>query len=428
MTYSKMITSILFTAAAASGRTVDPIITTEWDQSGTGRYGPTYNLLTWKEAPTGCLAVAFGQVMRHFKYPKAGIGREEYCNCSKEDEKLRKCRRYRCDKEYIVSANFRDGYKYDLMPDKLTRWTSSEEIEATATLLADVGAAANVRYGKDGSAAPLDNPNVFKQLKKAFNLGRAERRPREDYGKEEWAEMVKDSVSDGQPVILTGTSSKGGHAYIVDGINEEGMVHINVGWGGYANRWYDLDNILIAGRFNFTDGMIGYFNIGPKQRELNEECGGRYGEQCREGLYCLIDDTTDEDAEGVCSSQSKSAPRRGRGGSGARPVVLEEVIETVEGKVDDGEKQLYGPFDSLGTFTAKMTGNGKGDADLYVQVGRVPSENDYACRPYSATSNEQCDFEGPEKDIFVMVKGLSKDKKKVDYTLTVIYYQEAADE
>jgi hypothetical protein len=43
---------------------------------------------------------------------------------------------------------------------------------------------------------------------------------------------------------------------------------------------------------------------------------------------------------------------------------------------------------------------GSGDADLYVQTGTAPSVKSYACRPYSAGSEESCVVDGPA-EVFV---------------------------
>ena len=396
-----MITSILFTAAAASGASVDPLITSNWSQSGNGYNNNTLEF-NGQNAPTGCLSVAFGQVIRHFAYPNRGIGTKSYCN-NKE---------FQCAPEDRVEADFYlTNYDYENMPDSLGWGSSDVEKNAVATLLGHVGAAVGVRYGKDGSAAAIDNPAVFKGLKRHFAMSNAVKKSRDEYSEEEWYELVKDSLLGGEPVILTGTDSKigAGHAYIVDGIREDGKVHINFGWGGSSNGWYDLNDILVNGRYRFTEEMSAYVGLGPTQHKLNEQCGGRFGEQCEEGLFCLIDDTTRADAHGVCSSSGSEGPV-----DEEPAVVLKDVTQTLEGKVTKGETVNYGPFSSLGEFIVDMRGE-TGDADLYVGVGEVPTSSTYACRPYKSGTNENCVLDGPEDDIYIMVSGY----EDADYRLTI---------
>ncbi len=51
------------------------------------------------------------------------------------------------------------------------------------------------------------------------------------------------------------------------------------------------------------------------------------------------------------------------------------------------------------------TSGGSGDADLYVKLGRRPTENDYDCRPYQNGNQESCDFAQARGTYHIMVKG-----------------------
>jgi hypothetical protein len=53
-----------------------------------------------------------------------------------------------------------------------------------------------------------------------------------------------------------------------------------------------------------------------------------------------------------------------------------------------GVQYFTAPSLVAGTYTVAMTGTG--DADLYVQIGVVPTTTSFACRPYTSTTNETC--------------------------------------
>lgn len=398
---SKTTTSILFTAAAASAASVSPMITSSWSQSGNG-YNDQVPEFNGQFAPTGCLSVAFGQVLRHFNYPKRGIGYVSYCN----DGNIQ------CRDDTRVKADFYlTHYDWENMPDALGRFSTEEEKFAVSQLLAHVGASVHVKYAKDGSAAPLDNPMVFKGLSKHFNFNNADRKLREDYNALDWEDLIKNEILAGSPVVLTGTDSKveAGHAYIVDGLREDGKVHLNVGWGGYANGWYDLDDIVIANKFRFTEGLQAYVGLRPTQHAEGGRCAGRFGEQCAEGLTCDVPAEAGEDAHGLCVSSSDNTGRT----EPPLPPLLKDDTVTKSGNLESGEEVIFGPFASLDESIVTLQGTG--DADLYIQLDTQPTLTDFICRPYKSSSNEECVIHDPASAFFVMVRGY----KAADYTLEI---------
>jgi len=54
--------------------------------------------------------------------------------------------------------------------------------------------------------------------------------------------IMQDNILDGIPVHLAVVTPAwdAGHNVVVDGINQEGMFHLNFGWGGSYNGWYNL--------------------------------------------------------------------------------------------------------------------------------------------------------------------------------------------
>lgn len=42
------------------------------------------------------------------------------------------------------------------------------------------------------------------------------------------------------PIIFSGFDSTGGHEFVCDGVDESGLYHINWGWNGSRNGYFDL--------------------------------------------------------------------------------------------------------------------------------------------------------------------------------------------
>ena len=98
------------------------------------------------------------------------------------------------------------------------------------------------------------------------------------------------------------------------------------------------------------------------------------------------------------------------------------VVEITENfELEKGDWKHFGPFEVNGTLEATLSGSG--DADLYVQKGTQPTTANYACRPYSTHSNEECAVEsnGP---VYVSVNGW----QSANVELNVSYNSEAISE
>ena len=69
-----------------------------------------------------------------------------------------------------------------------------------------------------------------------------------------------------------------------------------------------------------------------------------------------------------------------------------------------------------GVLIATMTGTG--DADLYVRKGAQPTRDDFDCRPYMASSNEECRMEGAGT-YYVAIHGYGSPSSTYDLTVQV---------
>lgn len=214
---------------------VAPLMTTQWDQS------PFYNALCPADeanssghAYAGCTAVATAQVMKYWNFPEKGYGSHSYEHSTYG----------------TLSADFGSTtYQWSKMPNSLTAGSSlSFQINAVATLIYHVGVAVEMKYGPNGSRAPLDN-------KGNFTTASAENALREffkyksnlnsifqsDCNPNEYLQILYNELNNSRPILYAGDDeSDGGHAFVLDGYDSTGAFHINWGWGGFEDGFYAI--------------------------------------------------------------------------------------------------------------------------------------------------------------------------------------------
>jgi serine protease len=95
--------------------------------------------------------------------------------------------------------------------------------------------------------------------------------------------------------------------------------------------------------------------------------------------------------------------------------------------VSKDKSQTYGPFGAkpgtVVTVDITSVGGDRGDADLYVNLGRAPDlgDHEYACRPYLSGSNESCEISAltsPRNNVYFTVNGYSAAR----YDVKVVYF------
>ena len=238
---------------AASGRPTY-FIKTYWNQ-GT----PFNNLcpqINGSAAPTGCIATAMAQIMKYYQYPATSKGTGIYSVTTYKDKN---------DKEGTTKWYKRElGHTY--------QWTamqssygilSDDENDAVATLMADAGAASRMNYSAAASGtiewyAAKGFAENFRYDSLAINCLQ-----RDFYTDAEWMEMVRKEMEAKHPVLYCGSDAiEGGHAFLLDGIQSDGKVHVNWGWGKSGDGWFDIDVLKpnITGftgeGFNIGQGMV----------------------------------------------------------------------------------------------------------------------------------------------------------------------------
>ncbi len=228
-------------AIAAARNVVDtrnsiaPLLTTKWDQARPywnkcpqvknedGEYEPSY---------TGCVATAMSQIMKYYNYPAQTTQ---------------------------VIPSYQYGYGTGNMGEYITQYTedlpvttfdwahmidsyngSEDEVytDAVATLMLYVGHAAHMTYAL--TASGTTDPYIPKAFTNYFDYN-AQLVYRSDYDQQAWEDMVYQELVAGRPMVYNGRAgSGGGHSFVCDGYEMGDYYHINWGWGGLGNGYFQL--------------------------------------------------------------------------------------------------------------------------------------------------------------------------------------------
>ena len=226
---------------------VEPLLKSTWDQ------GKPYNILcpggngsSTRLYPTGCVATALSQIMYYHKYPEVGIGEHQY-SFQPESGVGR-----------IISANFGEThYDWTNMLDDYSKGYTDEQANAVATLMLHCGVAVEMGYTASGSGAY--GQEACLGIKKFFGYNKNARLYTRDYYTAElWMEMIFKELNLKRPIYYDGVSEGGGgHAFIIDGYDKDGFVHVNWGWGGNSNGFFDIALLNPPGSsYSKEQGMI----------------------------------------------------------------------------------------------------------------------------------------------------------------------------
>ena len=222
---------------------------------------------------TGCVATAASQVMYYHRYPAKGNGAHSYTWNNQ-----------------TLSANF-GNTTYDwanMLPVYSGTNYSTTQANAVATLMSHVGIACNMGYNTNanGGSGAISN-STLQALIHYFGYDAAIRVLPKDYMDE--SEMLGAIASDlqaGHPIFMSGrTTQNEGHAFVLDGMQSNGYVHINWGWDGYYHGYFALSAMNPYGQGTggaasgkgFTESVCAFTGIQPDQ-------GG-------DSIPCIIADT-----------------------------------------------------------------------------------------------------------------------------------------
>lgn len=235
MSSSEILNSMTTSSTVATS--VAPFVTTKWGQDA------PYNLLTPKindsHTPTGCAATAMAQCLKNIGYPSTSKGTGSYSVSVVDTKKDTTTTKYQYTfGQYVYNwAGMTDSYDgtYALTTSKLAA------ANAVSQLMVDCGAAAKMNYMSDSSGALIYDVTrgLFDNMQCDSNSIRFY--DREYYTDSEWSGLIYEELNARYPIFYSGQDTDdGGHAFVFDGYDASGNVHVNWGWSGVADGYYDI--------------------------------------------------------------------------------------------------------------------------------------------------------------------------------------------
>ena len=205
---------------------VEPLVTTKWNQDAPfNNFAPEYtdDNNNTQRCATGCAATAMAQIMKFHNWPEQGVGHYSY-----EHQSFG-----------TISSNFSEHvYGWTNMIDRYNNGEySNVQADAVALLMKDCGVSLNMNYG------PVSGASIYSYTPAFKNYFRYSSRTVNRSGCEtaEFTKIITDELQEGRPIIYCGTGEDGGHAFVVDGYDTNYFLHVNWGWGGYSDGYFDMN-------------------------------------------------------------------------------------------------------------------------------------------------------------------------------------------
>lgn len=200
--------------------------------------------------PVGCVATAMVQVMRQFQWPEKGKGTYTYTERVHEGNPSG-------DRSHTVDFGNTE-YKWQDMPAVVPFRPTQQQIDAYSTLSYQAGVSVDMMYAPNGSGSFLSY--IPHALRTFFGYDNNVRLiSRGSCTREEWETTIRTELQAGRSVIYGGGGDGGGHAFVCDGYDKSGLFHINWGWDGMGNGYFNL-SILTPEVLGTGGGLGGGFN------------------------------------------------------------------------------------------------------------------------------------------------------------------------
>jgi hypothetical protein len=195
-----------------------------------------------RTVPPVCVATAMAQVMYYNRWPEQGQGTHTYTP-------------YGWNQSFTVDFS-QSRYGWDVMTPKYDSSSSDESKNAVAKLMYDCGVSVDMVYGEQSGADHTLCPSAYVNYfgyDKSIDL-----RNRLYYSNEEWDRVIRAELDAKRVVMAIGFTSSGGHAFVFDGYDTDGLIHVNWGWSGMSNGYFRTSALTPANQG--TGGSVGGFN------------------------------------------------------------------------------------------------------------------------------------------------------------------------
>ena len=206
---------------------------------------------------TGWVATAAVQIMRYWQYPQPPTG---------------KSHSYQLYDQYF-GTTYDTSYDWDNMLLNYELQASNELQQlAVARLMVDAGIACDMVYSPSESSAYT--AKMAMGMMEYFNYDDAMASyQRADFTQPDFVYYLKRELNAGRPVLFSGAGSGGGHCFVCDGYDANDLFHINWGWNGMSNDYFEITNLNPAalgiggGSGGYNDDVMFIGGIQPPRND-----------------------------------------------------------------------------------------------------------------------------------------------------------------
>lgn len=197
---------------------------------------------------TGCTQTAMAVIMKHHRWPESAKGVTEAYTTM-----------------YGLPVPARDlnhAYDWDSMLDSYVEgYYTTIQATAVAVLMADLGHAFKAEYTANDTAAMPDMMSLYQN----FSYSPASQIvTRGGHSDSYWKSMLRGEIEANRPVFYAGyTSDWAGHAFVIDGVDDNDYFHVNWGWGGVYDGFFLIDNLILGEEYLFDTEHWAVFGMHP---------------------------------------------------------------------------------------------------------------------------------------------------------------------
>ena len=216
-----------------------PLLGSKWGQErADGDY--CYNYYTPTHYPAGCTAMALAQLIRYHEHPTDPVGTI--------GNQIMVDYLWNSHAEYLLGGDGEGGpYDWSQMPLIPDEGLTLTERQAIGALAFDAGIALSTLYTAEASSAYASGiPSALLWFFNYSQVVLAENTS--GFTLPEVTGMINPNLDAGSPVLLAIRSTTGdsGHVIVADGygyIQSTLYYHMNFGWDGQENAWYNLPDL-----------------------------------------------------------------------------------------------------------------------------------------------------------------------------------------
>lgn len=174
----------------------------------------------------GCVPTAMAQLMIYYQYPQT----------LKSDIPAYQTETYQLN---MPSVSAGERYDWDnMLPQYSGSAYTAAQANAVAKLMYHCGLSVKADYGPSSTSA-LCTPNVLVKYW-GYDPDVIKFLYRKNFSLREWTAILDAELQASRPVYYSGFSPTIGHAFLCDGADGDGLYHINWGWSGWSNGYFDI--------------------------------------------------------------------------------------------------------------------------------------------------------------------------------------------